>query len=97
MIIQVQAPKVILRGGSTKNMSKAKDPTTNVSQWFTNWGKQVQGAGGNANVFLGDLQGKNQAGQPVKGWKTYNSDHPATWWKMATDGINQMLREIPIY
>jgi hypothetical protein len=86
-----------MTGGSTKNMTKAASPTQNVNQFFSNYGNQVRGAGGNAQVFLNGLQGKNSSGQPVKGWRVFNTEHAATWWPMAVSGIRQMQRDIPNY
>lgn len=78
-------------------MTTASSPTQNVNQFFTNYGNQVKGAGSNVQIFLSGLQGKNQLGQPVKGWKIFNSKHASTWLPMAQSGIRQMQREIPIY
>ena len=86
-----------MTGGSTSNMTTASSPTQNVNQFFTNYGNQVKGAGSNVQIFLSGLQGKNQLGQPVKGWKIFNSKHASTWLPMAQSGIRQMQREIPIY
>ena len=86
-----------MTGGSTANMTTAASPTQNVNQFFTNYGSQVQGAGSNVKVFLNGLQGRNPLGQSVKGWKVFNSVNPVRWRQMATGGINQMQREVPIY
>jgi hypothetical protein len=86
-----------MTGGSTTNMTKSASPTQNVNQFFGSYGNQIRGAANNVQVFLNGLEGKNPLGQPVKGWKAFNSAHAATWWPMAKSGIAQMQREIPIY
>ena len=75
-----------MTGGSTSNTTTAVSPTQNVNQFFTNYGNQVKGAGSNVQIFLSGLQGKNQLGQPVKGWKIFNSK---TRIHMAADGAKR--------
>lgn len=85
-------------GGSTKNMTTAKNPQANTEGWFANWGGQIKGAQKNVKVFIDGLEGVGPNGVRVPGTKVYNSvGGGIAWRKMATDGINQMLREVPIY
>lgn len=86
-----------MTGGNTKHMTGAASPAENAQKFFKNYGEQIRGAGSDTSRFIHGLQGRNEFGKPVKGWKVYNSVRPVGWERMARDGIDQMLRDIPAY
>lgn len=61
------------------------------------YGPQMQGVGDDAAAFTNAMQVRNAKGQPVPGWRVYNSKNAAVWEAMAKNGISQMQRDLPIY
>lgn len=85
-------------GGSTKNMTTAKNPTENANQWFNSWGSRVKDAGTNGELFIHDLEDEDAAGQRLNHHGQYNSYKGSSDWRdMARRGIRLMLKEVPIY
>jgi hypothetical protein len=86
-----------MTGGSTKNMTKATSPDENVKQFFHNYGNQIRGTGTDASAFMNGLQGRDAFGEPVKGFKVYNSAHPVEWHDLISGGIGHMRATLPRY
>ncbi len=86
-----------MTGGSTKHMTAAESPEQNVKQFFDNYGNQIRGTGSDATAFVNGLQGRDASGNPVNGWKVYNTDRPASWGVLVNQGIAQMRRSAPAY
>ena len=77
-------------------MTTAASPAENVKKFFDNYGIQIQGTGSDASAFINGLEGRDFFGQPVKGWKVYNSVN-SQWGHMIGSGISQMRGDIPTY
>jgi hypothetical protein len=85
-----------MTGGSTTNMTTAASPAENVQKFFDNYGNQIRGTGSDIPAFINGLEGREFFGQPVKGWKVYNSANSESS-RMIGSGISQMRRDIPTY
>jgi len=77
-------------------MTKASSPLDNVTKFFSMWGTQIYGVGSDSDAFLNALHGRDASGDPVKGWKNYNSENPK-WDDFILGGIRQMQRDVPLY
>lgn len=86
-----------MTGGSTAHMTHSASPEENAGQLFSLYGPQMQGVGDDADAFVNAMQGRNAKGQPVPGWRVYNSQNAAAWEAMAKNGISQMRRDLPLY
>jgi hypothetical protein len=86
-----------MTGGSTAHMTHAASPEENARVLFDLYGRQMYGVGDDVDAFINAMQGRNAKGQPVPGWRTYNSKHAQKWENMARSGIDQMKRDLPAY
>jgi hypothetical protein len=86
-----------LTGGSKEHMTFAASPEENAKQLFGLYARQIYGTGSDVNAFLNALQGKDAAGNEVKGWKVYNSAYADAFDEGARNGIQQMKRVVPLY
>ncbi|MGA3401550.1 MAG: hypothetical protein ABSC95_20240 [Acetobacteraceae bacterium] len=64
---------------------------------FHNHGPQIRRTGSDADAFINALQGQDNLGRRVAGWRRYNGEAPDRERNLIRIGINQMKSDVPSY